>query len=95
LAYQGFSFSKGTVVKRPKTEWLDYIKYDTESCLSWFEKHLGYQPSAYCFPFNEYTPMLVEILKSYGFNCFYNGKSGDNNHVFTRMDIDTLVNRLR
>ncbi len=91
LAYQGYSYSGGNLVKRPKTEWLDYIKYDTESCLGWFEKHLGFQPSQYCFPFNEYTPVLMEILKSYGFKHFYNGRSGDDEQIFSRMDIDKLV----
>ncbi len=91
LAYQGYSCSGGNLVKRPKIEWLDYIKFDTESCLKWFEKHLGFQPSAYCFPFNEYTHVLVEILKSYGFKHFYNGRSGDSQQIFSRMDIDNLV----
>jgi hypothetical protein len=91
LAYQGFSYSGGNLVKRSETEWLDYIKYDTESCLGWFEKYLGFQPSIYCFPFNEYTPVFVEILRSYGFKHFYNGKSGDNEQIFSRMDIDSLV----
>jgi hypothetical protein len=45
----------------------------------------------YCFPFNEYTPELVEILKSYGFSHFYNGSSGDNKQIFRRRDIDNLV----
>lgn len=90
LAYQGFSYSGGNLVKRSMTEWLDYIKYDTESCLEWFEKYLRFQPSIYCFPFNEYTPVLVEILKSYGFRRFYNGKSGDNEQIFSRMDIDNF-----
>jgi hypothetical protein len=90
LAYQGYSYSGGNLVKRPKTQWVDYIKYDTESCLGWFEKHLGFQPSTYCFPFNEYTPVLVEILKSYGFRHFYNGRSGDGEQIFSRMDIDNF-----
>jgi hypothetical protein len=91
LAYQGYLYSQKKLIKRPKTEWLDYIKYDTESCLKWFEKYLGFQPSHYCFPFNEYTDALINILKSYGFIHFYNGSSGDNKQIFSRIDIDNLV----
>jgi hypothetical protein len=91
LAYQGYLYSGKKLVKRSKTEWLDYIKYDTESCLKWFEKYLGFQPSKYCFPFNEYTDELIKILKSYGFIHFYNGSSGDNKEIFSRIDIDNLV----
>jgi hypothetical protein len=34
--------------------------------------------------------VLVEILKSYGFRRFYNGKSADNEQIFSRMDIDNF-----
>lgn len=91
LAYPGYSYSGEKLLKRSKTEWLDYIKFDTESCLAWFEKNLGFQPDKYCFPFNEYSPVLVEILKSYGFRQFYNGKSGDNQQIYRRVDIDYLA----
>lgn len=91
LAYQGYYCLGGNLAKRSETEWIDYIKYDTENCLEWFEKHLGFIPSIYCFPFNEYTPVLVEILKSFGFSHFYNGRSGDNSQIFSRIDIDDLV----
>jgi hypothetical protein len=93
LAYPGYLCSGGKLVKRSKTKWLDYIKYDTETCLEWFEKHLRFQPSIYCFPFNEYTPVMVEILKSYGFSYFYNGSSGDNKQIFSRIDIDKLTSK--
>jgi hypothetical protein len=91
LAYQGYLYSGNKLVKRSKTEWVDYVKYDTESCLKWFEKYLGFQPSKYCFPFNEYTDVLIKVLKSYGFTQFYNGSSGDNKQIFSRIDIDNLV----
>ncbi|MFO8082967.1 MAG: polysaccharide deacetylase family protein [Desulfobacterales bacterium] len=91
LAYQGYSCPGIIPMKRSIIQWLDYVKYDTESCLLWFEKHLGFQPSSYSFPFNEYTPELVEILQTYGFKHFYNGASGDNKQIFSRIDIDKLI----
>ncbi len=91
LAYRGYTCVNRSLVRRSTADWLDYVKYDTESCLSWFEKHLGFHPVLYSFPFNEFTPELVEVLKSYGFRYFFNGKSGDNQTIFNRTDIDKLI----
>lgn len=91
LAYRGFSCEGKILTKRSTSQWLAYVKHDTESCLLWFEKNLGFKPTAYCFPFNEYTPALVEVLKEYGFTHFYNGRSGDDKQIFNRIDIDTLA----
>ena len=91
LAFQGYLWSGKNLVERPRKEWVDYIKYDTELCLEWFEKYLGFKPSIYCFPFNEYSHLLVETLKGFGFTHFYNGRSGDDIKIFNRVDIDQLL----
>lgn len=91
LAFQGYQCIDGRLETRPKTEWLDFIKHDAESCLTWFEKNLGFQPDTYAFPFNEQSPELVSILKTFGFTRFYNGRSGDNVTIFNRKDIDAMV----
>ena len=91
LAYPGYFLSDTKLMKRSTAQWLDYVKRDTESCLLWFEKYLGFLPTSYSFPFNEYTSALVEILKGYGFKDFYNGKSVNTKDIFGRIDIDTLV----
>ena len=91
LAFPGYVFSGGRLVERSKKQWEDFVRHDTESCLEWFEKKLGLQPDLYIFPFNEYTPELVEILESYGFRRFYNGRSGDGKKIVSRIDIDGLL----
>jgi hypothetical protein len=91
LAFQGFEFRNGRLRPRPESEWLDYIRRDTELCLAWFERHLGRIPVAYCFPFNEYSPMLIAILRSYGFREFYASRSPKDSSLVGRMDIDGLL----
>lgn len=90
LAFRGYAISGGRFTRRSKKEWEDYVRRDTELCLSWFEKNLGVRPEAYGFPFNEHTPELVEILKGYGFKRFYDGRSGDGAEIRNRIDIDKL-----
>jgi hypothetical protein len=89
LAYQGFELRKGRLVERTETEWMDYIKYDTELTLKWFEENLGFVPEIYGLPFNEYSDRMIEVLESSGFKEFY-GKSSKNNKIHARLDIDKL-----
>jgi hypothetical protein len=89
LAYQGFELRKGRLVERTETEWMDYIKYDTELTLKWFEENLGFVPEIYGLPFNEYSDRMIEVLESFGFKEFY-GKSSKNNKIHARLDIDKL-----
>ena len=49
----------------------DYAIKDTELLVEWFDKNLGYVPKQYCFPFNQCTDKLIELLKRYGFTEFY------------------------
>lgn len=89
LAYQGFELRKGRLVERTETEWMDYIKYDTELTLKWFEENLGFVPEIYGLPFNEYSDRMIEVLESFGLKEFY-GKSSKNNKIHARLDIDKL-----
>ncbi|MGE5258796.1 MAG: hypothetical protein ACM3KE_19140, partial [Hyphomicrobiales bacterium] len=91
LAFQGFEFCNGRLVPRPESDWLDYIRRDTELCLGWFERHLGRVPDAYCFPFNEYSSPLIAILRSYGFREFYASRFPKDPSLIGRMDIDALL----
>jgi peptidoglycan/xylan/chitin deacetylase (PgdA/CDA1 family) len=91
LAFQGVEFCNGQLVPRLKRDWLAYIRRDTELCLDWFERHLGRVPDAYCFPFNEYSPPLIAILRSYGFREFYASRSPKDPSLIGRMDIDALL----
>ncbi len=91
LAFQGYNFRDEVLMKRSEQQWIDYIKFDTELCLKWFESNLGVTPVAYCFPFNEFNDKLIMVLKSFGFNMFFNGSSAGNEDVFARMDIDAKL----
>jgi peptidoglycan/xylan/chitin deacetylase (PgdA/CDA1 family) len=91
LAFQGFEFRNGRMLPRPESEWLDYIRRDTELCLGWFERNLGRRPDAYCFPFNEYSPTLIATLRSYGFREFYASRAPKDPSLIGRTDIDGLL----
>ena len=90
LAFRGFELRNGQVVERTETEWIDYIKYDTELSLNWFEKNLGFAPEIYSLPFNESSDKLIEVLESFGFKEFY-GKSPKHKKINPRQDIDKLI----
>jgi len=91
LAFRGYDARRGRVERRTRSEWEDYIKYDTECCLSWFERHLGFTPDRYCFPFNEYSSPLVTLLQSFGFRYFYARRAAPNDLIRPRKDIDRLL----
>ena len=92
LAFKGYNYRNGCLISRSKEEWEDYIKYDTESCLKWFEFNLGFTPTKYFFPFNEHNDQLISILESFGFNEFYSARADKNEKVYPRIDIDKLYN---
>jgi len=91
LAYRGCTYHRGRVIRRTRAQWLEFVKYDTECCLRWFQDHLGFQPTAYCLPFNEYCDRLIEVLMGFGFTTFYNGRRKKNDTVIARIDIDKLL----
>lgn len=90
LAFRGFEYHHGRLAPRSESDWLDFIRRDTELCLGWFETHLGRAPNAYCFPFNEYSPPLIEMLRSCGFQEFYASRSPKDTSIIGRTDIDSL-----
>jgi hypothetical protein len=91
LAFQGFTCRHGKLAARTESEWEDYIKYDTELCLKWFEHNLDLAPDMYCFPFNEYNQKLISILKTFGFKTFFAARAGQGLDVEARVDIDALM----
>lgn len=91
LAFRGGEFSGGRLRPRSEAEWEDYIRRDTELCLEWFARHLNRQPDLYGFPFNEYSPKLIAILKTYGFREFYAGSSVKHAEVIGRTDVEELA----
>jgi hypothetical protein len=89
IHFQGFELRDGKLVPRKETEWMDYIKYDTELSLKWFEENLWFKPEIYGLPFNEYSDRMIAVLESFGFKEFY-GKSSKNKKIHARLDIDKL-----
>ena len=82
------------LIPRSETAWEDYIKYDTELCLKWFEQNLNIQPKIYAFPFNEYSTKFVTILKTFGFKQFFAARPKNKKVITGRIDIDSLISNL-
>jgi len=91
LAFKGYEIDGGKVIPRSENAWEDFIKYDTEQCLKWFERNLNFQPRIYGFPFNEYGDKLVSILKSFGFKQFFAARPKNREEITARIDIDSLL----
>ena len=91
LAFQGYHLRDGKLSRRSESEWADYIKYDTEQCLKWFDSHLNLKPELYGLPFNEYSDTMLSILRSFGFKKFYGARPVEGKEIFPRVDIDRLA----
>jgi hypothetical protein len=94
LAFKGHEVDGGKLAARSEAAWEDFIKYDTELCLQWFEQNLKLQPKIYAFPFNEYSTKFVMILKSFGFQQFFAARPKNKKEITGRIDIDSLINEL-
>lgn len=62
LAYPGFDFRNNKIEKRTECEYLEFIQEDTQLCISWFKKYLGFTEK-YAFPFFEESDGLKSELK--------------------------------
>ncbi len=91
LAFAGFVYEEGRLRPRSEAEWRADIRRDTEICLEWFERRLGFRPEAYAFPFNEYSPVLIEELERFGFREFYGPSRPKDPRVLARTDIEDLL----
>lgn len=91
LAFKGHEVYDGKLIPRSETAWEDFIKYDTELCLRWFEQNLNMQPRIYGFPFNEYSDKFILILKSFGFQQFFAARPKNKKEITGRTDIDSLL----
>ena len=94
LAFKGQEVDDGKLIPRSETAWEDFIKYDTELCLKWFEQNLKIQPQIYAFPFNEYSSKFVTVLKSFGFKQFFAARPRNKKEITGRTDIDSLIKEL-
>ena len=71
LLRPGISISGTTMQSRTYNQYIDFVKYDTEQSLDWFMKNLNLTPTDYCFPFDDESEELKEILRSFGFKNFF------------------------
>ncbi|SEA67874.1 Polysaccharide deacetylase [Desulfuromusa kysingii] len=57
-------------------QWQERIKSDIERAQQQFEKHLGFRPDLFAYPYGEYSSAVVEIIHSLGFKAAYAQQSG-------------------
>lgn len=55
-----------------------YFSKDLKKAQEAFQKHLGFTPDLYAYPYGEYNPDMIKILKKSGFN----GATGQHSGVF-------------
>lgn len=62
---------------------VSYLLHDTEACIQWFKKNLGFQPTSFCFPYNDDCKGVYgAIARKYGFTNLYGAE---------RIPIETLL----
>lgn len=57
-------------------EWLVRVKRDLSSSQREFERHLGSRPELFAYPYGEYSPELVELVRELGFGAAFGQQSG-------------------
>ena len=57
-------------------QWQKRIRDDIEKAQQKFEKHLGFKPTLFAYPYGEYSTGVVEIIKDIGFKAAYAQQSG-------------------
>ncbi len=74
------SHSHGHLIERQQGEdagsWRNRVKNDLQTAQKLIETHLGLAPDLFAYPFGEYTPELVEIVKEAGFSAAAGQQSG-------------------
>ncbi len=58
------------------SEWRNRIKLDVLKSQQKLEKHLGFRPSIFVYPFGEYSADIVQIIKEIGFEGAFAQQSG-------------------
>lgn len=62
---------------------VSYMMHDTETCVKWFIKNLGFQPKSFCFPYNDdCNDVYRAIVRKCKFTEFYGSE---------RIPIETLL----
>ncbi|MCK5913454.1 MAG: polysaccharide deacetylase family protein, partial [Desulfuromusa sp.] len=58
------------------SQWKQRIQADIEKSQQQFEKHLGFKPTLFAYPYGEYTADVVDIIKNSGFIAAFAQQSG-------------------
>ena len=56
---------------------IEHIQADIKLMTDWFMTHLGYMPTKFCYPYNEYDEIYTIMLKRAGFTEFYGAERID------------------
>ena len=68
----GHSHSHRRLTQFKILEKLNHIQHDTSEMIMWFENHLGFRPTKFCFPYNDnYDGLYNAALKQYGITECY------------------------
>ncbi|RXJ58205.1 polysaccharide deacetylase family protein [Candidatus Marinarcus aquaticus] len=67
------------------------IKEDTQKGIELFQKHLGYKPSIYVYPYGEYNEQVAQAIKSFGFDAILNQNNGSINERSNVQDINRIA----
>jgi peptidoglycan/xylan/chitin deacetylase (PgdA/CDA1 family) len=68
-------------------DWRERIKADIGKAQEQFKKHLGFDPPLFVYPYGEYSPEIIEIVKEFGFAAAFAQQSGV---IHSRHDLYTL-----
>jgi len=56
--------------------WLARVERDLVTAQEQFEDHLGFRPELFAYPYGEYSPELVELVRELGFRAAFGQQSG-------------------
>lgn len=57
-------------------QWQKRIRDDIEKAQQQFNKHLGFKPTLFAYPYGEYSTGVIEIIKGIGFKAAFAQQSG-------------------
>ncbi len=63
-------------VNLPKTERARVFEEDLLKAEALFQEHLGFVPKIYVYPYGEFLPDLIEVLKKHGYRIAFGQNSG-------------------
>lgn len=59
-----------------RQEWRRRVSQDLTTAQQEFERHLGFRPELFAYPYGEYNPELMELVRTLGFRAAFGQQSG-------------------